>query len=60
MIGYLIGILEREDKKKCYCLILLSLVSHVVDVFCYSMIIYIINSVIRTNQALPRMTAFAV
>ncbi len=59
MIGYLIGIWEREDKKKCYCLILLSLVSHVVDVFCYSMIIYIINSVIRTNQALPRMTAFA-
>lgn len=59
MIRYLIGVLEGEEKKNCHCLILLSFVSYVADVFCYSMIIHIINHVIRINQTSSKMTALA-
>lgn len=58
MFRYLTGILEKREQMIWKIYAVLSLVSPVVDVFSFSVIIYIINIVVRENQADPRLTAF--
>ncbi len=59
MFRYLAGVLEKEDKKTWRKLILFSFVSPVTDIFSFSVIIYIINTIVRENQVSAEMTMFA-
>ncbi len=58
MMGYLISILEEEDKKNGKRLTVLSFLCPVVDLFCYMTIVSVINLVIQTNQMPARLIIF--
>ena len=58
MFRYLTGILDQKDKKICKVYTVLGLISPVVDIFSFSVIIYIINIAIRENQASKGLIAF--
>lgn len=58
MFRYLAGVLEKEDKKTWRKLILFSFVSPVTDIFSFSIIIYIINTIVRENQVSAEMAKF--
>lgn len=58
MFRYLAGVLEKEDKKTWRKLILFSFVSPVTDIFSFSVIIYIINTIVRENQVSAEMAKF--
>lgn len=55
---YLTGILDKPHQRTWKLYGVMSLISPVVDVFSFSVIIYIINLVVRENQASPALTAF--
>lgn len=55
---YLTGILDKKEQKIWKLYGVLSLISPVVDVFSFSMIIYIINIAVREKHASPELTAF--
>ena len=58
MFRYLTGILEKEEQRAWRICAFLSLLSPIVDIFSFSVIIYIINIVVRENEASPRLVAF--
>ena len=60
MFRYLTGILDEKEQKIWKIYAVLSLISPIVDIFSFSVIIYIINIVVRENQASPELTAFTV
>ena len=60
MFRYLTGILDTRERMTWKIYAVLSLISPIVDIFSFSVIIYIINIVVRENQASPELTAFTV
>lgn len=58
MFKYLLGILDKKEQREWEIYAFLSFVSPVVDIFSFSVIIYIINVVIKNNEASPEMVAF--
>lgn len=55
---FLTGILDTKEQKMWKIYAVLSLISPIVDIFSFSVIIYIINIVVRENGADPKLTAF--
>lgn len=55
---YLTGILEKKEQRTWKIFAVMGLVSPVVDIFSFSVIIYIINRVVQENQASRELTAF--
>ncbi len=60
MFQYLTGILDGKEQKMWKIYAVFSFISPVVDIFSFSVIIYIINIVVRENEADPGLTAFTV
>lgn len=58
MFKYLVGILEKEERKVLKKLIIMTLISPITDIFNFSIIILIINIVIREKQASRPIVAF--
>ena len=58
MFRYLTGILDKREQKIWKVYAVFSLISPIVDIFSFSVIIYIINIVVRENGADPKLTAF--
>lgn len=58
MFRFLTGILDTKEQKMWKIYAVLSLISPIVDIFSFSVIIYIINIVVRENGADPKLTAF--
>ena len=58
MFRYLTGILEKEEQRSWKIYALLSMISPVVDIFSFSVIIYIINLVVAANSASPGLITF--
>lgn len=58
MFRYLTGILEKKEQRTWKLYAAFSLVSPVVDIFSFSVIIYIINRVVQENRASDRLIAF--
>ena len=58
MFQYLTGILDGKEQKMWKIYAVFSFISPVVDIFSFSVIIYIINIVVRENEADPGLTAF--
>ena len=58
MFRYLTGVLEKKEQRTWKMLLFAGLLSPVVDVFSFSVIIYVINIVVRANQASPRLISF--
>ncbi len=58
MFRYLTGILDEKERRTCKIYAALSLISPVVDVFSFSVLIYIINRAIRANQASKGLIGF--
>jgi ABC-type bacteriocin/lantibiotic exporter with double-glycine peptidase domain len=50
MFRYLVGILEEEERKAFKALIVLNLISPIMDLFGFSIIVYILNEVIREQH----------
>ena len=50
MFRYLVGILEEEERKAFRALVVLNLISPVMDFFSFSIIVYILNEVIREQH----------
>ena len=57
---YLIGILEEEEQRGWKVLLLLNLISPVLDLFSFSLIIYIVNIVVREQHVSQQTVAFTV
>lgn len=55
---YLTGILEKKEQRTWKLYGVFGLLSPVVDIFSFSVIIYIINRVVEENQASDRLIAF--
>ena len=55
---YLINILDKRECRTWKIVAVLGLVSPVVDIFSFSVIIYVINAAVRENQASPELLAF--
>ena len=60
MFQYLMTHLEKEARKDGKVLAALSLISPVVDIFSLSVIVFIINKVVRENQASERLIVFTI
>ena len=58
MFRYLTGILDEKEQKIWKIYAVLSLISPIVDIFSFSVIIYIMNLAVRENRADQRLTAF--
>ena len=58
MFRYLIGIFNQKYKKICKIYTVLGLISPVVDIFSFSVLIYIINIAIRDNKASKGLSVF--
>ena len=58
MFRYLTGILDTKEQKIWKIYAVLSLISPIVDIFSFSVIIYIMNLAVRENRADQRLTAF--
>ena len=58
MFRFLTGILDTKEQKMWKIYAVLSLISPIVDIFSFSVIIYLINIVVRENGADPKLTAF--
>lgn len=58
MFRYLTGILEKREQRTWKLYAAFSLVSPVVDIFSFSVIIYIINRVVQENRASDKLIAF--
>lgn len=58
MFRYMMNIIDKEEKKTCKILMFLSFVSPVLDLFCYSSLIYVINFVLRTDQVSTWVISF--
>ncbi len=58
MFRYMMGIIDKEEKKTCGILVFLSFVSPLLDLFCYSSLIYVINFVLRTDQVSTGVISF--
>ena len=58
MFRFLTGILDTKEQKMWKIYAVLSLISPIVDIFSFSVIIYIINIVVRENGADTKLTAF--
>ena len=58
MFRYLTAHLEGEDRRSWKVLAVMALIGPVVDIFSFSVILLIINQVIRENQASPGLIAF--
>ena len=59
MFRYLTGILEKEDKKTWRILIIFCFFSPVIDVFSFSSLIYIVNTIVSEEQVSTEMMRFA-
>ncbi len=59
MFRYLTGILEKEDKKTWKTLVFFSFFSPVIDVFSFSSLIYIVNTIVSEEQVSAEMIRFA-
>lgn len=59
MFCYLMGILEREEKKEITKLSFLNFISPVFDLFSFSVIIYILNVAIQNDKASPKLILFS-
>ena len=60
MFKYLTGILEGGERKKCAAIAVFSLISPVMDLFNFTVIIYIINRAAGQGKASPRLVLFTV
>ena len=58
MFRYMMNIIDKEEKKTCRILVFLSFVSPVLDLYCYSSLIYVINFVLRTDQVSTGVISF--
>lgn len=58
MFRYLTGILERKEQRSWKIYGVLCMLSPVVDIFSFSVIIYIINAAAAANSASPELIAF--
>lgn len=58
MFRYLTGILEKEEQKSWKIYGILGMLSPIVDIFSFSVIIYIINVVVESNSASPGLITF--
>lgn len=58
MFRYMMSIIDKEEKKTCRILMLLNFVGPVLDLFCYSSLIYVINFVLRTDQVSTEVISF--
>ncbi len=58
MFRYLTGILEKKEQRIWKLYAAFSFLSPVVDIFSFSVIIYIINRVVQENRASDRLIAF--
>ncbi len=58
MFRYLIGILEKRERRQCTILVVLNFLSPILDIFSFSTIIFIINIVIREQHVSERTVAF--
>ena len=58
MFKYLTGVLEKKEQRTWKILLFAGLLSPVVDVFSFSVIIYVINIVVQENQASPQLISF--
>lgn len=59
MFRYLMGILEKEDKKTWKMLAVFSFISPAVDIFSFSAILYIVNTIVREERVSTEMTLFS-
>lgn len=59
MSVYLIGVLEKEEKKDLIKLSLLNFISPIFDLFSFSVIIYILNIAIQNDKASLKLIAFS-
>ena len=59
MFRYLTGIMEKEDKKTWRILVIFSFFSPVIDVFSFSSLIYIFNTIVSEEQISEEMIRFA-
>ena len=58
MFKYLTGTLEKKEQRTWKLYAVFGLISPVVDIFSFSVIIYIINKVVRENQVSDKLIAF--
>ena len=58
MFRYLTGILERKEQRTWKLYAAFGLISPIVDIFSFSVIIYIINKVVQENQVSDKLIAF--
>lgn len=59
MFRYLMGVLEKEEKRLWKILIVFSFISPVVDTVSFSAVIYIINTIVREERVSVEMMRFA-
>lgn len=59
MFRYLIGILEKKEKKELVMFAALTFVSPIFDLFSFSVIIYILNSAVSRGGASPELVIFS-
>ena len=58
MFKYLTGILEGGERKRCGIIAVFSLLSPIMDLFNFTVIIYIINRAAQEKQASPQIVLF--
>ncbi len=58
MFRYMMNIIDKEEKRTCRILVFLSFVSPVLDLYCYSSLIYVINFALRTDRVSTGMISF--
>lgn len=58
MFRYLTGILEKKEQRTWKLYAFFGLISPIVDIFSFSVIIYIINKVVSENQVSDKLIAF--
>lgn len=59
MFRYLTGIIAEEDKKTWKKLVLTSFITPIADVFSFSSLIYIVNTIVSEERVSMKMTLFA-
>lgn len=59
MLRYLVGILEKEEKRELVKLSVLMLISPIFDLFSFSVILYILNTAIQQNRASLELIFFS-
>ena len=60
MFKYLTGTLERKEQRTWKLYAMFGLISPIVDIFSFSVIIYIINRVVQDNQVSDKLIIFKI